>query len=92
MTTKNSPLAALQSQANYIANMLKRAERGEKIDTRFAEKIEAARKTPVFKVGIVMDDKVITIEIAWQIIKDTEESALSEYILKQMRESGDTVQ
>lgn len=92
MTTKHSPLSALKAQADKIAATLKAAERGEKIDGQFAEKIAAARKQDSFKVGIVMDDKVITIDMPWATIRSTGEVGLSEYILRQMRETRDTVQ
>lgn len=89
MTTKHSPLSALKAQADKIAALLKKAERGEKIDLRFGEKIAEARKRGVFKVGIVMDDKTITIEMPWATIGSTEEAGLAEYILRLMREAGD---
>lgn len=91
MTTSQSPIAALRKQAEGIAARLKAAERGEKIDVRFAEKIEAARGKESFKVGIVMDDKVITIEMPWATIRESSELGLSEYIIKQMRGARDTV-
>jgi hypothetical protein len=34
-----------------------------------------------------MDDKIITIDMPWTTIRATSEAALSEYILKQMREA-----
>jgi hypothetical protein len=86
MTTAHSPLRVLKGQADRIAAAIKAAERGEKIDVRFAEKIEAARKRESFKIGVVMDDKVITIDIPWQTIRATSEVGLAQYILKQMRE------
>lgn len=91
MTTKHSPLRALKAQADKIAQTLKAAERGEKIDVRFAEKIDAARSKDSFKVGIVMDDKVITIEIPWATIRSTSEVGMAEYILDQMRETRNVV-
>lgn len=92
MTTKHSPLSALKAQADKIAATLKAAERGERIDVRFAEKIVAARAKESFKVGIVMDDKVITIELPWATIRSTSEVGIAEYILNQMREARDAVQ
>lgn len=89
MTTKHSPLKALKAQADRIASTIMAAERGEKIDVRFAEKIAAARANPSFKVGIVMDDKVITIDMPWTTIRTTNAAGLSEYILRQMREADD---
>jgi hypothetical protein len=56
MTTRHSPLAQLKAQADRIAATLKAAERGEKIDVRFAEKIAEARSKESFRVGVVMDD------------------------------------
>ena len=91
MTTKHSPLSALKAQADKIAETLKRAERGEKIDVRFAAKIDAARGKESFKVGIVMDDKIITIDMPWATIRATSEAGISEYIVKQMREARDAV-
>lgn len=91
MTTSHSPLSALKAQADKIAEMLKAAERGEKIDVRFAEKIEAARNKEAFRIGIVMDDKVITIDMPWATINGTSEVGLAEYILKQMRGARDAV-
>ena len=91
MTTKHSPLSALKARADKIAATIKAAGRGEKIDVRFAEKIEAARGKESFKVGIVMDDKIITIEMPWATIRATSEAGLSEYIVRQMREARDAV-
>jgi hypothetical protein len=91
MTTKNSPLSVLKRQAQQFAAMMKAFERGEKIDVRFIEKLEAARanKSSV-KVGIVMDDKIVTIDIAWETIAKTSEVALAEYVLDLMRETRAT--
>lgn len=91
MTTAHSPLRILKAQADKIAATLKAAERGEKIEARFAEKIESARGKDCFKVGIVMDDKIITIEMPWAIIRETSEFGLAEYVLNQMREARDAV-
>lgn len=84
MTTAHSPLSRLKAQADKIAATLKAAERGEKIVGQFADKIAAARGENSFKVGIVMDDKVIIIEMPWATIRSMGEVGLAEYILKQM--------
>lgn len=89
MTTSYSPLSALKAQADRIAMLIKAAERGEKIDVKFWEKIEEARKQDRFVVGIVMDDKVLRISILWTMIKSTSEVALAAYILKKMRGARD---
>ena len=91
MTTKHSPLSVLKAQADKIAATIKAAERGEKIDVRFAEKIDAARAKPSIKFGVVMDDKIITIDMPWATIRTTSEAGLSEYIVRQMREARDAV-
>jgi hypothetical protein len=92
MTTSLSPLRVLKAQADKIAALVKAAERGEKIEGQFAEKIEAARRLKAtFKVGVVMDDKLISIEMPWATISSTSEVGLAEYILKQMRGARDPV-
>ena len=84
MTTKDSPIEVLRAQAVAIATHMKKAERGEVED----ERIKEAREKGFFKVGIAMDDKLITIEISMETIRNTGARALSEYILKQMREEA----
>jgi hypothetical protein len=91
MTTKHSPLRVLKSQADEIARRLVAFERGEITHDEFHAKLLAARKADSLKLGIFMDDKLITVEIAWATIKATGEVAMSEYILKLMREQRDTV-
>lgn len=91
MTTAHSPLRVLKAQADKIAATLKAAERGEKIDVRFAEKIEVARHEARFQAGIVMDDKIIMIEMPWETIRSISEVVLAKHILNLMREARDTV-
>jgi len=91
MTTSHSPRSALKVQADKIAATLKAAERGDKIDVQFAEKISAVRPKDRLKIAIAMDDKIITIEMAWVMIRDTNEASLAEYILKQMQNDGAAV-
>jgi len=86
MTIKHSPLRKLKAQADKIAAVLKAAERGEKVESVFAAKIAEARQKPSFKAGIVMDDKIITIELPWTTVAATTEGELSEFIVRQMRE------
>jgi hypothetical protein len=71
---------------------LKAAERGETIAHDPGGKIAAARKTERVKMGLVMDDKVITIEMTWVTIRETSQAGIAEYILNLMREARDTVQ
>ena|SRR5579859_1505573 len=97
MTTSRSPrstlsrFARLKAQAEGIAAAVKAAERGEKIDIRFAEKIEAARSKESLKIGIAMDDKVIILEMPWTTIREASEAGLAEYILKQMLGKRETL-
>lgn len=92
MTTKHSPLSALKAQADKIAATIKAAERGEKIDVQFAEKIEAARQKESLIFAVTMDDKIIKITMSWALIRETSEAGLSEYIVKQMQESREVPQ
>lgn len=92
MTTKNSPLSALKAQADGIAKMLAAAERGEIIDPKFEAKLKEARGKDVVKVGIIMDDHLISLDIPWTLIHSTGEVAMAEYILKLMRGQRDTMQ
>lgn len=78
MTTKSSPLPILKDQADRIAAMLR---------------LKSAQPQPKenFKFGIAMDDKVLSVEMTWTMVRDTSEAALSEFILRYMQESGDVV-
>jgi hypothetical protein len=91
MTTAQSPLRVLRGQADRMAMMLKKAERGEHIpgDTG---KLAAARMKDSVKFAVAMDDKIISIDMPWATIRETSESGISEYILNHMREARDTVQ
>ena len=92
MTTARSPLRVLRAQADKIAALLKAAERGEKIDVRFAEKIAAARDKPSLIFAVFMDDKVLKIEMPWKTIQTTSEIGIAEYIVDQMREAREVPQ
>jgi hypothetical protein len=81
MTTASTPVAALKRQADQIAAMLKKCECGE-IN---GPKIEAARQTPSLKFGVIMDDKLVSIDMPWTVIRENGEVALSAYVLEQMR-------
>jgi predicted GTPase len=92
MTTAHSPLSQLKAQADKIAALLAAAERGEKIDVRFAEKIAAARGKESVIFAVVMDDKILKIEMPWARIRETSEAGISEFILSQMRSLRETIQ
>lgn len=89
MTTAKSPLRVLKAQADKIAKTVKAVERGENPIEDRGGKIAAARDKPGIKFGVVMDDKVITVEMTWATIRETSEVGMAEYILKQMREARD---
>lgn len=89
MTTARSPLRVLKAQADDIAKTLKAAERGEVVDGG-GKLTEARRTKEAIKVAVVMDDKVLSIEIAWATICAHSEVGLGEFILKHMRESRET--
>ena len=90
MTTKHSPLRVLTAQATKIAMVLKAAERGENIEVSDpVGKIAAARGRDSVTFGVVMDDKVLKIEMAWTTIRSTTAAGIIEYIMRQMREARD---
>lgn len=88
MTTAQSPIRELEVQANAIAARLKAAERGG----RFAANHPESRVNEIVKFAVVMDDKILKIEMTWATIRDTSEAGIAEYILRQMREARDTAQ
>jgi hypothetical protein len=92
MTTAQSPLNYLKRQADAIAKSLKAIERGEMVASDPAGKLAAARERDGLSIALVMDDKVLKIDLAWAKIKDTSEAGISEFIVKHMRESRETVQ
>lgn len=89
MTTSKSPLRVLKAQADTIAKTVKAVERGETPMEDRGGKIAASRTRDSVKFGVVMDDKILTIEMTWATIRETSEAGISEYVLKQMREQRD---
>jgi len=89
MTTARSPLRVLKSQADNIAKIVKAIERGENPTEDRGGKLAAARNRDSVKFGVVMDDKILTIDMPWVTIRETSEVGIAEYILKHMRESRD---
>ena len=51
----------------------------------------SARDKESFKFGVVMDDKVVTVDMPWATLRETSEVGLAEYILKQMRCARDAI-
>lgn len=89
MTTSHSPLRALKAVSDNIAKLLKQVERGENPAADVGGKIAAARKTDRVKFGVVMDDKVLIVEMTWAKVREMSEVSTSEWILKYMREQRD---
>jgi hypothetical protein len=87
MTTASSPLKRLKAQADEIASRLKAMERG---DGPADDKVRAARLRDSITFGVVMDDKVIKVEMPWATIRANSETGISEWIMKQMREERDS--
>lgn len=92
MTTAQSPIHELESQARQCAAMLKKAERGEQVANDPGGKITAARKTPSVTFGVLMDDKILKIEMTWKTIRETSQAGIAEFILNHMRDQRNTVQ
>jgi hypothetical protein len=84
LTTSNSPASFIKSQADRIAALLKAAERGENVGHDPAGKVAAARLRETVKFGIVMDDKIVTVEMPWSIIRDTDVTGISLWIVSHM--------
>ena len=88
MTTSNSPIRILKAQADNIAKIVKAVERGENPIEDRGGKIAAARNRDSVKFGVVMDDKVIMVDMPWATIREMSEVGISEYILKYMRDNN----
>lgn len=86
MTTKNSSVHALRTQAGKIALAMKAAERGETMPNDPLGKVAKARIHEKFKVAIAMDDKILVIDMPWDEIRDTSETHLAEFVFRLMRE------
>lgn len=79
MTTSQSPLSLLKSQAEKIAASLKALSRNQ----------SNAVDRKSIKFAVVMDDKIVTIDMPWIVVRETSEAALAEYILRQMQGARD---
>lgn len=85
MSTGNSPLSKLKREAENMARILKMADRGERIAKDPLGKIAASKASGVFAIGLMIDDKVVRVDIPWRTIHSFSEVALAEWILKLMR-------
>lgn len=70
-----------------MAARLKALRRGEGVPADPASKITAALARETIKFAVVMDDKILKIEMPWATIDALSEAGISEWILKQMREA-----
>ena len=92
MSTSHSPLRKLKAEADRIAAKLKSLEQGDEVGAPDpAGKVDAARQRDAITFGVVMDDKVIKIEMPWTQIRETSEAGISEFILRQMRGAREAV-
>lgn len=85
MTTARSPYNELKVQADRMARTLKMAARGERIADDVGGKIAAAREREVVRFAIVMDDKIISMQMRWAFIQEVSEAGISEYIVSHMQ-------
>lgn len=76
MSTSNSPIEKLRTEARRMAVVMK---------DRNHPKVQQARKKDKFKTGIVMDDKIITLELSWIYIDGISEDDLVDYIVRLMK-------
>lgn len=83
MTSKNSPVAQLQAQANKIAETIKRTERGEITSPG----IQASFQRGYINCGVAMDDGILSLVLPWSLIRETDETALAALIVAQMQGS-----
>lgn len=91
MSTSRSPLRKLKAEADQCAARLKALSRGEPVEGDTAGKVAAALNRPSITFGVVMDDKVLKIEMPWAAIREHSEAGLSEFILKHMRGQRDAI-
>lgn len=85
MSTSHSPLRKLKAEADRIAAQLKALDRGDHGAHDPAGKIAAAKALDTITFGVVMDDKVLKLDMPWKLIRETSETGLSEWIIKHMR-------
>lgn len=87
MTTARSPLSVLKAQAGKMARMLKATERGESVTEDVGGKIAASLAAGTIRFAVMMDDKLLSIDMTLATVRATSEVALADYILKLMRGS-----
>lgn len=85
MTTADSPEHLLRAQATLCAKNLKAMLRGEVPPGDTAGKVKAALLRDGVTFAIVMDDKLVKVSMPWEMIRETDEAGLVEWILAQMQ-------
>lgn len=89
MSTSNSPLSKLRKEAREIAVNLKKMASGEFDGDDPAGKIAKSKETGVFKFGVAMDDKLLTIETKWADIETMTVEQMTDMIIDAMRQNPD---
>jgi hypothetical protein len=92
MSTAQSPAWKLEAEADKMAKIIKAVERGEKVAADPAGKMAAALARGSVKFGIVMDDKIITINMPTATIRETDEAGIAAWIIEHMRGNSRTTQ
>ena len=85
-------MTTLKDQAATIAAALKRLEQGEPqvrdphglFINEPTSKIIAACSLSGVTFAVLMDEKMVTIEIPWVTIRDSSEKGIAEFVLRQM--------
>lgn len=86
MTTVKSPPHQLRAQAHKIAESLKALAAGNATVNDPLGKIEASKARGYIDFAIVMDDKVLKIEIPWTKISELTQPMLCDFIFDLMSE------
>lgn len=92
MTTSRSPIEDLRRQAETTAKILKLASTGARMPNDRGGRIAAAQASDRITFAVVMDDKVLQVEMLWSVIRASDEAAIAELILDAMRGEHRTVQ
>jgi len=85
MSTSQSPRRKLKAEASKMARILKDVAAGKSVVEDVGGKLAASLARGTAKVAIMMDDKIIAIEMEWDAVRATGQIALAEVIFKKMR-------
>lgn len=85
MTTSKSPPDVIRAQAHRIAETLKKVADGGIINVSDPNgKLKASLEKGVVDFGIVMDDKIVKIEIPWETVRVHTQQSLCDWIFRLM--------